>query len=106
MTAQSPVRRAQVVARASVRLQAYRDMATALDVRPGDTVVAMCAGTAEELLVLAPRVGPTGRLVAVDTDDRQLAIGARTARQQGVRCFHTVTGDVGRLPLPSPTPTR
>src|SRR5207237_8122421 len=43
------------------------------DVRPGDTVVDLCAGAGGKTLALAAFMEGRGRLVATDTDKRQLA---------------------------------
>jgi len=47
--------------------------------RPGDVALDVCTGTAGLALALAPRVGPTGRVVGVDLSLPMLTVGRRKA---------------------------
>lgn len=68
----------------------------ALPVRPGDTVIDLCAGAGGKTLALAARLGNAGSLVAADTDKRRLGNLAPRAARAGAAIDHTVLLDPGR----------
>jgi len=67
--------------------------------RPGDRALDVCTGTAELALALAPRVGPTGRVVGVDLSLPMLTVGRRkAAAESDGRQVALHLGDALRLP--------
>ncbi len=58
--------------------------AAALAVRPGETVVDLCAGAGGKTLALAAGMGGSGRIIACDTDRARLAQLAPRAARAGV----------------------
>ncbi|MBF0402198.1 MAG: RsmB/NOP family class I SAM-dependent RNA methyltransferase [Magnetococcales bacterium] len=65
-------------------------IAPLLAVRPGETVVDLCAGGGGKSLHLAALMGNRGRIVATDTDEQRLArLGGRSKRA-GVRIVRTI----------------
>lgn len=72
------------------------------DPQPGDCGLDLCCGSGDLALLLARRVGKTGKVVGVDFSAQQLAI----ARQNAARCFpppavEWVESDVLTLPFDS-----
>ncbi len=55
----------------------------AAGLRPGDTALDVCTGTADLFLELADAVGPDGRAVGTDFCAPMLELGARKARDRG-----------------------
>lgn len=71
-----------------------------LDPRPGDTVVDGMTGMGEGWRHLLPRIGPDGRVVAVDLSAGMLR-GAMSERDRlGARNVELVHGDALAVPLP------
>jgi len=68
----------------------------ALPVRPGDTIIDLCAGGGGKTLALAARLGNAASLVAADTDKRRLGNLAPRAARAGAAVDHTVLLDPGR----------
>jgi protein-L-isoaspartate(D-aspartate) O-methyltransferase len=67
-----------------------------LQVRPGDRVLEIGAGTGYNAALLAELVGPTGEVTTVDIDP-EVAGQARLALETtGYGCVHVVTGDGAR----------
>src|SRR3712207_8029348 len=56
---------------------------------PGQRVLDVAAGTGEQTLLAARRVGPTGHVVATDISAPMLGIAAEAARQNGRSEEHT-----------------
>lgn len=73
-----------------------------LEVRPGDSVLDIGCGTGTDVLALAERVGPSGRVVGVDNS--QLLIGEARAQAEG-RGLPVAfqTSDAHELPYPDAT---
>ena len=67
-----------------------------LDVKPGDTVIDLCAGAGGKTLALAARLGNAAQIVACDTDKRRIGNLAPRAARAGAQIDHTVLLDPGR----------
>lgn len=68
----------------------------ALDARPGETVVDLCAGAGGKTLALAAAMAGKGRLVAADTDRTRLSRLGPRAERAGAAFVETVLLDPGR----------
>jgi ubiquinone/menaquinone biosynthesis C-methylase UbiE len=64
---------------------------------PGQHVLDVAAGTGEQTLLAARRVGPTGRVVATDISAPMLGIAADSARQRGLSNVETHVTDARQL---------
>jgi demethylmenaquinone methyltransferase/2-methoxy-6-polyprenyl-1,4-benzoquinol methylase len=60
-----------------------REAVARAQAKPGQTVLDLCAGTCDLALLLAERVGPTGRIVACDLNAEMLAVGRSKVEQRG-----------------------
>lgn len=72
----------------------------ALGVGSGQVIAELGSGTGYFTFRLAARVGPTGRVYAVDVDRQLLAHIARQASREGLRNIETVPADADDLHLP------
>jgi ubiquinone/menaquinone biosynthesis C-methylase UbiE len=70
-------------------------------VGPGQRVLDVAAGTGEQTLLAAHRVGPTGRVVAIDISAPMLGVAAESARQAGLANVETRVMDARVLDLES-----
>ena len=78
---------------------ARKFLADKLPVRPGDSVLDVCTGTATLLPHVQERVGRDGHVVGVDFSRGMLKVArAKTRRLPNI---HLVEGDVGDLPFPA-----
>jgi ubiquinone/menaquinone biosynthesis C-methylase UbiE len=66
----------------------------------GDRVLDVAAGTGEQTLAAARRVGPTGSVLATDISASMLAVAADVLRQEGWSNVETLVADAQRLDLP------
>jgi ubiquinone/menaquinone biosynthesis C-methylase UbiE len=71
---------------------------TALDAQPGDRVLDVGCGTGEAARGLAPRVGPAGRLVAVDSSATMVGVAAARGGADGPVAY--LVADAHDLPFP------
>jgi SAM-dependent methyltransferase len=69
------------------------------DVGPGHRVLDVAAGTGEQTLLAARRVGPTGRVVATDISATMLGVAAESARVAGLDNVETRVVDARALDL-------
>ena len=67
----------------------------ALPVKPGDTVIDLCAGGGGKTLALAARLGNAASIIAADTDKRRLGNLAPRAARAGAAIDHTLLLDPG-----------
>jgi ubiquinone/menaquinone biosynthesis C-methylase UbiE len=67
----------------------------------GCRVLDVAAGTGEQTLLAAWRVGPTGRVVAADISASMLGVAAETARQAGLTNIETRVMDACQLDVES-----
>lgn len=77
----------------------------AVDIRAGDRVLDVAAGTGGLSRLVAPRIGRDGSLVLIDLSEPMLAVADRVLRELpsgplGRPDVETVTGDLQRLPFP------
>jgi SAM-dependent methyltransferase len=66
----------------------------------GDRVLDVAAGTGEQTLAAARRVGPTGSVLATDISASMLAVAADVLREEGWSNVETLVEDARRLDLP------
>lgn len=71
-----------------------------LALRPGESVLDACAGSGASALPAAERVGPSGRVVAVDLSDNLLALARAKAERLGIGNLETHHGDIEALDYP------
>jgi ubiquinone/menaquinone biosynthesis C-methylase UbiE len=69
------------------------------DVAAGGRVLDVAAGTGEQTIAVARRVGPTGSVLATDISASMLAVAADVLRQEGWANVETLVADAGRLDL-------
>ncbi len=67
---------------------------------PGGVVLDACAGSGASALAAAERVGPSGRVIAVDLADNLLALARAKADRLGLGNLETLHGDVVALDYP------
>lgn len=71
----------------------------ALDPRPGERVLDLCAGPGGKTTHLAERLGNRGEVVAVEVDAGKARLVAQGARRLGCERVRVVTADAERLPF-------
>jgi ubiquinone/menaquinone biosynthesis C-methylase UbiE len=71
-----------------------------LELRPGAIVLDACAGSGASALPAAERVGPSGKVVAVDLADNLLALARAKADRSGIGNLETRHGDIEALDYP------
>ena len=69
------------------------------DIGPGSRVLDVGAGTGEQTLMAAHRVGPIGSVLATDLAASMLAVAAEAARQAGLSSVETRVADARDLDL-------
>lgn len=69
-------------------------------INPGDSVLDIAAGDGDQSLAAAARVGPSGRVLAIDKADKLLFIAAQSAAKAGVSHLETRIMDGENLELP------
>ncbi len=79
--------------------EATRLMLEAAGLRPGDHVLDIAAGTGDQSLLAARRVGPGGSILATDISADMLGIAARVAQQEGITNITTRVMDAQQLDL-------
>ncbi|WP_372656384.1 class I SAM-dependent methyltransferase [Hydrogenophaga sp.] len=75
---------------------AMMDMAS---IRPGAQVLDVAAGSGDQTLDIAQRVGPQGRVLATDLSPAILALAQANADQAGWANVHTLVADGEELPV-------
>ena len=68
----------------------------AVQAKPGDVVIDLCAGAGGKTLALAAKLGNAATIVAADTDKRRLGNLAPRSRRAGAEIDHTVLLDPGK----------
>jgi ubiquinone/menaquinone biosynthesis C-methylase UbiE len=76
---------------------ARRKAVSALELRPGDVVLEIGAGTGRNLRYLFDAVGPTGRVIAVDASTGMLEQARRLVRDRGWENVELVQQDAAEL---------
>ena len=87
-------RRARAVAAATL------EMLDAAGVGPGMRVLDLAAGTGEQSLLAAQRVGPAGSVLATDISASMLAVAEEAAREAGLANIDTRAADASAIELP------
>lgn len=72
----------------------------ALQIKPGQTIVDLGAGSGYYSFRIAPLVGPTGKVLAIDIEPRMLEAIAQRARREHIGNVATVRGSVQDPNLP------
>ena len=89
----TPVMRDQVAPATQLMLDLAR-------LRPGHRVLDVAAGSGYQSIAAARRVGPTGRVLAIDLAPEQLKYAAAAAREAGINHIETRVMDAEYLTLP------
>ena len=90
-------RRAQAVAGAT------ENMLAAAQLRPGMRVLDLAAGTGDQSLLAAQRVGAAGSVLATDISASMLAVAEEAARDAGLSNIKTLAADASTIDLPEGT---
>ena len=80
--------------------EATQRMLEAAEVVPGNHVLDIAAGTGDQSILAARRVGPGGSILATDISADMLGIAARVAQQEGLTTITTRVMDAQQLDLP------
>lgn len=70
------------------------------ELRPGDTVLDLGCGGGIDSLLAARRVGPEGRVIALDFLPEMLERTAKAAAEAGLDNIETLEGEIDAIPLP------
>jgi len=73
------------------------------NIAEGSYVLDIAAGTGDQTMLAAQRVGPQGRVVATDISPNMLAVAAEQARQAGLTNITTQVLDAQHLDFPAET---
>lgn len=84
----------------SVQDEAAQWAVHALDPRPGDAVLDLCAGVGGKTGHIAERLKGEGRVTAVDTDVRRLGVLKENAERLGLTGIETLAADAADPALP------
>lgn len=79
---------------------ATRQMIEAAQLRPGDQVLDIAAGTGDQSRLAARLVGPEGSVLATDISQQMLFVAARLAQQENLSNITTRTMNAEQLDLP------
>ena len=79
--------------------EATERMLEAAGLRPGDHVLDIAAGTGDQSILAARRVGPDGSVLATDISAEMLGIAARVAKLEGLTNITTRVMDAQQLDL-------
>src|SRR5829696_5131350 len=71
------------------------------NLQPGNRVLDVAAGSGDQTILAAQRVGPTGYVLATDIAASMLAITDQAARDAGLRNIETRVIDAQQLDLPA-----
>jgi SAM-dependent methyltransferase len=92
---------------AAMRMQALgpatERMLALANIGEGSYVLDIAAGTGDQTMLAAQRVGPQGRVVATDISPNMLAVAAEQARQAGLTNITTQVLDAQHLDFPAET---
>ncbi|OAI27650.1 ubiquinone biosynthesis protein UbiE [Methylosinus sp. R-45379] len=77
-----------------------RETVARLDLRPGACVLDVCSGSGGSALPAAERVGPKGRVIAVDLAERLIALAASKAQSKGLETIEFRVADMLALGYP------
>ena len=85
--------------RAELQGPATEMMLDLAEVRTGSRVLDVAAGTGDQTLIAAQRVGPTGYVLATDVSDSMLKLAAEAAREAGLMNVETRVMDAANIDL-------
>ena len=71
-----------------------------VELREGDRILDIATGIGEPAMTAARRVGPTGRVVAIDQSSRMIAIAAERAAESGLQNVELLEMDGENVDLP------
>lgn len=80
---------------------ARRRAVKALDLKPGDTVLEIGAGTGRNLPYLVEAIGPAGRVIAIDASEGMLREARKLVERRGWSNVELVHQDAAQLQLDS-----
>jgi SAM-dependent methyltransferase len=90
---------ASIPAEANMGLSCGNPTATA-NLRPGEVVVDLGCGGGLDVLLAAPKVGPTGKAIGIDMTPEMIERARANAARAGVSNVEFRLGRIDRLPLP------
>jgi SAM-dependent methyltransferase len=93
---------ASIPAEANMGLSCGNPTATA-NLRPGEVVVDLGCGGGVDVLLAAPKVGPTGKAVGIDMTPEMVERAKANAARAGVTNVEFRLATIDRLPLPDAT---
>ena len=85
--------------RAKVNAVANETMLDLADLRAGSRVLDVAAGTGEQTILAAQRVGPSGYVMAVDISENMLQLAAKAIRDAGLSNVETRVMDAADIDL-------
>nr|BBH91622.1 hypothetical protein KTC_63730 [Thermosporothrix sp. COM3] len=85
--------------RQAAMAEATQQMLDVAELKPGDHVLDIAAGTGEQSRLAARRVGPTGQVLATDISEEMLTVAAQLAEQEGLNTVQTRVMNAERLEL-------
>jgi SAM-dependent methyltransferase len=74
-----------------------------VDIEPGETILDLGCGTGIDTILAARRVGPTGRVIALDFLPSMLERTAAAAAEASLDNVETLAGEMEAIPLPDDT---
>jgi ubiquinone/menaquinone biosynthesis C-methylase UbiE len=95
----SPEELARIPAEANMGLSCGNPTATA-NLRPGEVVVDLGCGGGLDVLLAAPKVGPTGRAVGIDMTPEMIGRARANAARAGISNVEFHLAAIDKLPLP------
>ena len=69
------------------------------ELKPGETVLDLGSGGGIDVLLSAPRVGPTGKPYGIDLTDEMLELARDNQRKAGVKNVEFLKGEIENIPL-------
>jgi ubiquinone/menaquinone biosynthesis C-methylase UbiE len=85
--------------RAEIQGPATQMMLDVAEVRTGSRVLDVAAGTGDQTIMTAHRIGPTGYVLATDISASMLKLAADTAREAGITNVETRLMDAENIDL-------
>jgi ubiquinone/menaquinone biosynthesis C-methylase UbiE len=89
----------QTATRQSAIEEATEEMLIAAALKSGDHVLDLAAGTGDQSLMAARKVGPAGMVLAIDLSAQMLEVAAKRAQAEGFTSLRTRVMDAGQLDL-------
>lgn len=70
------------------------------ELQPGETVLDLGSGGGIDVLLSAPRVGPTGKAYGLDMTDQMFELANENKQQAGLENVEFLKGEIENIPLP------